>query len=94
MTDLYLTVYRKTSGDAAHVTLNALDRHVVSDASGNLVGFHFGPFPKDTVDTLSSAIAALYHATEARLLGLNDAAADAVLLALTREWRVLVEAPE
>jgi Family of unknown function (DUF5677) len=92
MTDLYLTVYRKTSGDAVHVTLPALDRHVASNESGDIVGFRFDPFPADTVDTMGSAIAAILHATEAKLRGLGDSAAEEVVRALMLEWNALQEA--
>jgi Family of unknown function (DUF5677) len=94
MTDLYLTVYRQTSGDAAHVSLRSMDRHVVSDASGTITGFQFRPYPEEVADTLSSAIAALFHATEARLLGLGDTASDDALRGLALEWRTLVETSE
>jgi hypothetical protein len=89
-----LTVYRQTSGDATHVSLKSLDRHLVSDANGNLVGFQFSPAFGETVDTLSASIAAMLHATEAKLLGLEETAANDSLLALVREWNVLVEASE
>jgi hypothetical protein len=92
MTDLYLTVYRKTSGDAAHVTLQALDRHVASNENGDIVGFRFDPFPADTVDTMGSAIAAILHATEAKLRGLGDSAAEEVVRALMLEWNALQDA--
>jgi Family of unknown function (DUF5677) len=95
MTDLYLTVYRQTSSDASHVSLRALDRHLVTDASEKIIGFQLRPFPEETIDTLSSSIAALLHATEAKLLGLDDTDKDdAALLVLIREWGTLVEASE
>jgi Family of unknown function (DUF5677) len=94
MTDLYLTVYRQTSGDGTHVSLKSLDRHLVSDASGTLVGFQFSPAFGETVDTLSASIAAMLHATEAKLLGLCESSADEALLVLVREWRGLVESAE
>jgi hypothetical protein len=92
MTDLYLTVYRETSGDAAHVTLRSLERHIVSDTSGNIVGFQFRPHPEEVAETLSASIAALLYATEAKILGLGDTATDQALRRLTLEWRALVEA--
>jgi hypothetical protein len=94
MTDLYLTVYRQTSADAAHVSLRSMDRHVVSDPSGTITGFQFRPYPEEVADTLSAAIAALFHATEAKLLGLGDRASDDALRALALEWRTLVEASD
>lgn len=94
MTDLYLTVYRQTSSDASHVSLKSLDRHLVSDVNGTLVGFQFSPSFGETIDTLSASIAAILHATEAKLLGLEDSVAIEALLALVREWNALVGASE
>ncbi len=92
MTDLYMTVYRETSSDAAHVSLKALERHVVVDGTGTITGFRFHPQVEGVADTLSQAIASLLHATEAKLLGLGDAAADEQLRTLAREWSGLVDA--
>jgi len=89
MTDLYLTVYRQTSGDAAHVTLNSLNRHIVSDAAGNIMGFKFSPTLDGIADTLSASIAALLCATEAKLRGIGDAGADQALRTLMLEWSAL-----
>jgi hypothetical protein len=63
MTDLYMTVYRNTSSDAAHVSIRALDRYVHSDASGAIVGFVFKPAIDEADETLKAGIAALLHAT-------------------------------
>jgi hypothetical protein len=93
MTDLYLTVYRQTSSDAAHVGLRSLDRHVATDASDNIVGFRFHPDIDGTADTLSPAIAALLHASEARLRGQVDAATTE-LRTLSLEWSALVAAQD
>jgi Family of unknown function (DUF5677) len=91
MVDLYRTVYRETSGHSAHVSLPALERHVGADASGSITGIRFHPELEGVANTLSQAIAALIHATEARLLGLGDTAADAELRGLALEWSSLVE---
>jgi hypothetical protein len=93
MTDLYFTVYRQTSGDAAHVSLRSLERHVAADSSGTPLGFRFHPDTTGIPDTLSAAIAALLHASEAKLRGLADAATTE-LRALSQEWRALVEAQD
>jgi Family of unknown function (DUF5677) len=90
MTDLYRTVYRETSGDSAHVGLKALERHVQTDASGTILGLRFHPDVEGVDDTISQAIASLSHATEAKLKGLGDAATEAQLRALVREWSDLV----
>jgi hypothetical protein len=93
MTDLYFTVYRQTSGDAAHVSLRSLDRHVAADSSGTVVGFRFHPDIDGVPDTLSAAIAALLHASEAKLRGLADAATTE-LRTLALEWSALVQAQD
>ena len=36
MTDLYITIYRMTSSDAVHTTVNALDRRVETDDRGKI----------------------------------------------------------
>jgi Family of unknown function (DUF5677) len=91
MIDLYMTVYRDTSGDAAHVSLKALERHVQTDEHDAIVGLRFHPEIEGLADTLSAAIASLLHATEAKLRGLSNAAAEDQLRALAREWNTLVE---
>jgi hypothetical protein len=91
MTDLYLTVYRQTSGDAAHVSLRSLDRHVAADSTGTIHGFRYQPDIVGVPDTLSAAIAALLHASEVKLRGLADTATTE-MSTLSREWSALVEA--
>jgi hypothetical protein len=92
MTDLYTTVYRQTSADAAHVSLQALNRHVTTDAGGNITGFRFHPEIDGASDTLSAAIAALLAATDAKLLGLPASDANSELRAILGEWSKLVDA--
>lgn len=92
MTDLYTTVYRDTSSDAAHVSIRALDRRVHSDASGAILGFVFKPDIDETAENLKAGIAALLHATEAKLLGLGDAASETGLRQVFLEFRAFVEA--
>jgi len=91
MTDLYMTVYRQTSGDAAHVTLRALERHLEIDSKGTITGFRFFPELEGVDETLSLAIAALLHATDARLRGDGDAPFEERLRAVIREWDELVK---
>ena len=90
MMDLYLTVYRQTSADAAHAGLKALERHVATNASGDIAGLRFFPDVEGAGETLSAAIASLLHATEAKLHNLSNATADAELLALSREWSAFI----
>jgi hypothetical protein len=86
---LYLTVYRRTSSDAAHVSLRALERHVAFDAQEEITGFCFQPDIEGVPNTLTAAIGSLLHATEAKLYGLSNAAANEKVRSLTREWGAL-----
>jgi hypothetical protein len=92
MVDLYITVYRQTSADAAHVTLTSLDRHVRSDSAGEILGFQFRPNTEETVDSLSMAIAVLLKATEAKIFGLQDVEAEGRLGVFIDEWQALIAA--
>jgi hypothetical protein len=81
MAVLYDMIYRSISGGASHVTLNALDRHVVVDKPGqplpypSVVQHHaflsqpltltFQPETSDLVQCLSGATSAILHAMEA-----------------------------
>ena len=56
---LYNAVYRVASGDAAHVSIDALNRHIRADAQANILGLKFGPELEDLPDTLSIAISIL-----------------------------------
>lgn len=67
MTDLYITVYRMTSGDAVHVTLNALDRHVEPNDQGTIGRLTFRPETRQLDHALSIASNCLLHAMEAIL---------------------------
>lgn len=62
---LYNTVYRATSGDAAHTSIDALDRHIRADAQGNIQGLKFGPEVHDLPATLSDAMSVLGYALNA-----------------------------
>lgn len=62
VTALYNTVYRTTSGDAAHTSPDALDRLCRVDAQRDIIGFKFGPDVADLPNTLSDAISVLGHA--------------------------------
>jgi hypothetical protein len=61
---LYDMVYRLHSGNAAHATLGALDRHLVPDEANQLSGFKYHPDKSDLNSTLFAANAAM-----AQLLG-------------------------
>jgi hypothetical protein len=49
-------IYRMTSGDATHVSPNALDRHVQADEHGKIIGLLFQPETRDVERALSFAI--------------------------------------
>jgi hypothetical protein len=53
---IYNAVYRVASGDAAHISADALNRHIRADADSNIQGLRFGPDISDMPDTLSIAI--------------------------------------
>jgi hypothetical protein len=62
---LYNAVYRSTSGDAAHVTADSLNRHAQADRTGQVVGLKLGPAVTDLADTLFGAMWSLATALEA-----------------------------
>lgn len=62
---LYNAIYRSTSGDAAHTSIDALNRHIRADTDANIVGLKFGPPADDLPATLSDAISVLGHALQA-----------------------------
>lgn len=65
MANLYELAYRLPSGDAAHVTLGALHRHILKGQDDVLEGLVFHPDNSDLRSTLLAANASLVH-----LLGL------------------------
>jgi hypothetical protein len=65
MTVLYDTVYRTASGSASHVSLIALDRHVIPDADGGIGKLTFQPETRDLVLSLTGATSAILHAMDA-----------------------------
>lgn len=86
---LYNTVFRSTSGDAAHTSLDALNRQIRIDASGDIAGMKFGPSGDDLSVTLSDAISVLSFALHAvadlfQIPGLVDDLATCVT-----EWKAL-----
>jgi hypothetical protein len=60
---LYNTAFRVLSGDAAHTSVLALERHVKTNAAGDIIGLQFGPNASEVPDTLSIALPALLNAT-------------------------------
>ena len=60
---LYTTAYRWHSGDAAHTSLLALERHVKSTDTAEIAGLQVGSNPKEVRDTLSNALVPVLNAT-------------------------------
>lgn len=59
---LYDSLYRLFSNDGTHVTLEALNRHVTTDAAGNITGVRIGPTSVGWRDTMHGACAAMLGA--------------------------------
>lgn len=90
MKGLYDLIYRGFSGDAAHATVIALDRHINTDANGVFESLAFGPDLRDLDKTLSGAITSLMHALEVlpKLFPNDDFDAD--FQARMADWKALV----
>lgn len=65
---LYQVVYRKLSGDSAHASLEAINRHFVRNASGRIEKLRFSPQREGLENILSAAITAFLGALEALYL--------------------------
>jgi hypothetical protein len=91
MIDLYNTVYRMTSAEGTHITVQSLDRHISTDAQGKATGFRLRPDVAGVSDALSKVIASIFNAMEAKLHGTgNEHLQDQVHL-LVREWDALIQ---
>jgi hypothetical protein len=86
---LYNAVFRSTSGDAAHVSPLALDRHVRADATAAIQGLTFGPDTKDLASTLHESVSAFAPAVKAAVLFFGQTEFDAELNRCTAEWKAL-----
>jgi hypothetical protein len=56
LTWMYNIVYRMSSSDAAHTTLDALSLHVRANEDGDIVGLSFGPRTEKLADTVIQAM--------------------------------------
>ena len=65
---LYNTAFRMHSGDAAHTSMLALERHVKADEASEITGLVFGPDAREVPSTLSNAIPPLLSATHTAVL--------------------------
>ena len=85
MSDLYNTIYRLTSGDAAHTTLLAISRHFCATPDGKLEKLVFQPDDRDVTQVLSMAICSLLHAMEK----LNQVVMGSAITEYTQRWSKL-----
>lgn len=91
---LYQTIYRLTSGDAAHPTLGALSRHVEEDANGYIRGLKFGPDVGDLEKTLFDAISVLGFAIDAVVKLFQIQNVEGELSELVKNWKKLSNYPK
>ena len=89
VTALYNAVYRSASGDAAHTTIDALNRHVHADGQQNIQGLKFCPDVDDLPATLSDAMSVLGHALYAVLELFPLQQFDADLAQCVASWKAL-----
>lgn len=89
MEDIYLTVYRSTSGDGAHVSMESLVRHVEADSDNEIENLRFHPSDEDLAWTMSYAISAVFCAAEALGRVFNDESMSESLRSHVEHWRSL-----
>ncbi len=90
MSALYNTVYRGISGDAAHVTADALNRHIQADDQADIECLIFEPSSKDLEDTLSAAVSAMLHGIYALKQIFNLTEMDIDVHEIQARWKNLV----
>lgn len=86
---LYNSVYRPTSGDSAHTSLQTLERHVQADEASEIQGLRFGPDVANVCDTLSAAISTLLPAIKASITLFHVPQFGPELDACTEAWKSL-----
>jgi hypothetical protein len=91
---LYEISFRLTSGNAAHATIGAFERHMRADEHGYFNEFVFAPDASDMRATLLAANAAMVNLIGLAVdcLGMNSFAAETVDLVL--HWKVIKEVLE
>ena len=62
---MYNIIYRTSSSDAAHTTLDALALHVRANEDGDIVGLSFGPRTEKLADTVIQAMNCLLFSMHA-----------------------------
>ena len=90
MRSLYDTVYRGISGDAAHPSIDALNRHLRADAAGTIEATTFRPEAGDVADTLSAGVSSCLFAIEAVARIFETTKLDDDLQACLAGWKHLV----
>ena len=89
MTALYDTIYRMTSGDAAHASVDAVDRHVKADERGKIEQLAFRPDAQGVEHTLSVATNALLHAMEAMSRVFPEEGFERIVKACMDRWQAM-----
>lgn len=89
MADLYVTVYRLVSNDAAHTSLGALDRHIELGAHLTDGKLTFRPETRQLDHALSLATNALLHALEAMRRVFTVDGLEQTLTAYMGRWFIL-----
>lgn len=89
MTTLYNTIYRGMSGDAVHVTADALNRHIQADGQADIECLIFEPTSKDIEDTMSACVSAMLHAIYALQQIFNRPGMDIDVDEILARWRKL-----
>ena len=90
MSVLYDTVYRGTSGDAAHVTIDSINRHLKKDNEQNITGLSFRPESNGLNDTISCAISALLFSLNALGTSLRRIDYEQIVEIYNAKWKALV----
>lgn len=89
MTTLYNTIYRGMSGDAAHVTADALNRHIQANDKADIESLLFEPTCQDLEDTLSAAVTAMLHAIYALQQAFNRSEVELDVKDILSRWKEL-----
>jgi hypothetical protein len=80
---------RELLGDAAHVTIASINRHLKTDKEQNITGLSFQPESNGIDDTLSCAISSLLFSLHALSTALERKDYEQVVIVLNAKWKAL-----
>jgi hypothetical protein len=86
---VYNTVYRMHSGDSAHTTFDALERHVHADDKGEVIALSFGPELDEIPDTLAGAISCILSCLRAVVIFFGLSELDIPIAEALGSWQSL-----